>query len=267
MKLKANYHTHTLFCDGTASPEDMVKQALRLGFDHLGFSGHVDISPKMDIPAYQKEIRRLAEVYAGQIEILCGGELDSLYPDRHPAGFDYLIGSVHHLRAGGDTPLAVDWDVQMKQLLTEGFGGDGYRLCRAYYRQIAEAYGKGGCTWIGHFDLVTRFNPVWHFVDETDPRYLQPAFEAMDALAEQGLPFEINTKQAASGQVFPGEILLRHLRERGGEILISSDAHRPEDLDQGFEAAAGMVLACGFDHVNILTLENGRPVFHPVPAI
>ena len=53
MKLKANYHTHTLFCDGTASPEDMVKQALRLGFDHLGFSGHVDISPKMDIPAYQ----------------------------------------------------------------------------------------------------------------------------------------------------------------------------------------------------------------------
>ena len=264
MKLKANYHTHTRFCDGTASPEEMVRQALRLGFEHLGFSGHVDIHPKMDIPAYQREIRRLAEAYAGQIDILCGGELDSLYPDRQPTGFDYLIGSVHHLRACGDTPLAVDWDVQMQQLLTEGFGGDGYRLCRAYYRQLAEAYGKGGCTWIGHFDLVTRFNPDWRFVDETDARYLQPAFEAMDALAERGLPFEINTKQAASGKIFPGEPLLRHLREIGGEILISSDAHRPEDLDRGFDTAAALARICGFDHVNILIPGDGAPVFHPV---
>ena len=50
MKLKANYHTHTSLCDGTASPEEMVLEALRKGFDHLGFSGHVDIHPQMDVP-------------------------------------------------------------------------------------------------------------------------------------------------------------------------------------------------------------------------
>ena len=79
MKLKANYHTHTSLCDGTASPEEMVLEALRKGFDHLGFSGHVDIHPQMDVPAYQQEIRSLAKKFAGEIEILCGGELDSLY--------------------------------------------------------------------------------------------------------------------------------------------------------------------------------------------
>ena len=33
-------HTHTSFCDGTASPEEMAEAALRLGLDCLGFSGH-----------------------------------------------------------------------------------------------------------------------------------------------------------------------------------------------------------------------------------
>ena len=42
MRLKANYHTHTTFCDGADTPEEVVKEALRLGMTHLGFSGHMD---------------------------------------------------------------------------------------------------------------------------------------------------------------------------------------------------------------------------------
>lgn len=264
MKLKANYHTHTSLCDGTASPEEMVLEALRKGFDHLGFSGHVDIHPQMDVQAYQQEIRSLAKKYAGEIEILCGGELDSLYPDQHPAGFDYLIGSVHHMKAGTEEALAVDWDVQMERLLKECYGGDGYRLCRDYYRQVAEAFGGGGCTWIGHFDLVTRYNQDLRFVDEEDPRYLGPAFETIDLLAERGLPLEINTKQVRLGKIYPSIPLLKHLRERGGEIVISSDAHRPEDLDLGFEAAANRALLCGFNHTHILVREGNGTAFRAV---
>ena len=40
--LKANYHTHTTFCDGDNTAEQMVQRALDLQFDHLGFSGHMD---------------------------------------------------------------------------------------------------------------------------------------------------------------------------------------------------------------------------------
>ena len=42
MKLKANYHTHTVFCDGADTPEDVVLAAIGKGFTHLGFSGHMD---------------------------------------------------------------------------------------------------------------------------------------------------------------------------------------------------------------------------------
>ena len=37
---KANLHTHTSFCDGKNSPEEMVRSAVEKGFDVLGFSGH-----------------------------------------------------------------------------------------------------------------------------------------------------------------------------------------------------------------------------------
>lgn len=250
--LKANYHTHTTYCDGRSTPEEMVLRAIELGFEHLGFSGHVDIDPVMDVPAYLAEITRLQEKYRGRIDILRGGELDNMYPDRRPAGFEYLIGSAHHMRSG-DQVLAVDWsEEQLLRLLNEGFGGDGLKLCRAYFRLIAETYHRGSCTWIGHFDLVTRHNHSLHFVDEEDPAYLASAREVIEYLVGEDLPLEINTKQAHWGKLYPGAPMLKALRELGGEIVISSDAHHISELDKGFDRAAALAKSCGFDHANIL---------------
>ena len=35
-----NYHTHSTYCDGKASPREMVDFAVAHGFTALGFSGH-----------------------------------------------------------------------------------------------------------------------------------------------------------------------------------------------------------------------------------
>ena len=37
---KVNLHTHTCFCDGKNTPEEMVISAIEKGMDVLGFSGH-----------------------------------------------------------------------------------------------------------------------------------------------------------------------------------------------------------------------------------
>ena len=85
MKLKANYHTHTVFCDGADTPEDVVLAAIGKGFTHLGFSGHMDYFAHVDAPRYFAELRRLEEKYAGRIEILHGLELDrSIRTPRRP---------------------------------------------------------------------------------------------------------------------------------------------------------------------------------------
>ena len=77
--LRANYHTHTVLCDGSDTPEAMAEQAVRLGFEHLGFSGHMDPDIHMDWPAYVERIGALRERYAGVLDVLMGVELDNVY--------------------------------------------------------------------------------------------------------------------------------------------------------------------------------------------
>ncbi len=257
MALRANYHTHTSFCDGSDAAEDVVLAAIDKGFSHLGFSGHMDPDIHMDFDVYLTEIGRLREKYADRIEILCGVELDNLYDPHCADGAEYVIGSTHFLDVQSEIPMSVDNNEEiMRRLAEEFFGGDYYKLSKSYYDLVSRVYDRLHCTFVGHFDLVTRFNDSMHFLDEEDSRYRMPALEAMEYLVKEGVPFEINCgalNRNRKKELYPNMFLLKNLREFGGEILINSDAHQKELLDGGFDVAVERALACGFTHINILT--------------
>ena len=145
------------------------------------------------------------------------------------------------------------------------YGGDFYALSADYYRFESMVAARLHPTFIGHFDLITRFNDLsradgGHFLDETSDRYLLPARRAMEALVPYGLPFEINCGAVNRGrkkELYPRPELLRHLHELGGEILISADAHQKELLDGGFEEAMEVAHWAGFTHTNFLVREEG----------
>lgn len=256
--LRANYHTHSTFCDGSSTPREMVERALELGFTSLGFSGHVDISPVMDVDAYIREIRRLKEEYKDRIEILCGGEFDTFYPDPLRSDFDYKIGSNHFLDVGADRPIPLDYTEEIfLNLLQQHFNGDVYALCRAYYERVKKVHDITNCDIVGHFDLVTKYNNHLHLIDEDDPRYVDPAMEALEYLLSQGVAFEINTRLAKAGRFYPNRTFLKRIREAGGEIVINSDAHNARDLNAGFDEAIEYAKACGYDHTNYLSMKNG----------
>lgn len=254
--LRANYHTHTTMCDGTNTAEEMVQQALGLGFLHLGFSGHMDPDIHMDWPAYVAEIGRLKQKYADRLDIIMGVELDNIYDPACCPGAEYIIGSTHFLDVDSPNPMAVDnTEGIMVRLCEEYYGGDWLALCRAYYQLEAQVYDKLHCTFVGHFDLVTRFNDSLHFVDETSKAYLDPALQAMEYLAGEGVPFEINcgaVNRNRKKELYPRTELLRALHDFGGEIFISADAHQRELLNGAFDVAVAKAIDCGFTHVNIL---------------
>ena len=181
--LLANYHTHTTLCDGSDTPEAVAAEADRLGIKHLGFSGHMDPDIHMAWPDYVKAISALKEQYQGRMDILMGVELDNLYDPACCPGAEYIIGSTHFLDVETPLPISVDNTPEMmQQLADEHFGGDFYALSKAYYELEAKVYDRTKCTFVGHFDLVTRFNDDMHFLDETSKRYLGPALEAMEYL-------------------------------------------------------------------------------------
>ena len=245
--MKANYHTHTVFCDGRNTPEELVQEAIRLGCPEIGFSGHsytyFDESYCMSragTEEYKKTIRGLQEQYAGRIRIRLGVEQD--YYSEEPTGdYDYVIGSVHYVKKDG-VFLPVD-ESREQQLLAVGkyYGGDFYAFAEDYYRTVADLYRKTRCDVIGHFDLIAKFNEDGSLFDPAHPRYRKAAGDALEALLKTPAVFEWNTGAMARGYrtvPYPAPELARRIREAGGRLIFSSDCHEASQLLFGFETFA-----------------------------
>ena len=110
--MKANYHTHTTWCDGRDTPEDVILAAIGRGFDVIGFSSHAMLPENLldwvltPVKAidYARNIRALARKYRDRIQVLCGVEADYIpggaNPDRATYATvapDYIIGSIHNV--------------------------------------------------------------------------------------------------------------------------------------------------------------------------
>lgn len=254
MKLLSNAHTHTTFCDGRNTVQEMAEAAIERGFISLGFSIHgwtpYEITPlSLEKEArYRAEVHRVAALYRDRIEIICGIERDAAY-ERSIDGFDYHIDSVHFFPYAGEM-LQVDYRAEILQDdVNRLFGGDYYAYCREYYRKVCTTCEASSAAFLGHIDLVTKFNEGGRRFDESDPRYVRAAFEAAECAVRRGLPVEINTGAISRGYrtaPYPNPALLRHIHDIGGEIIINSDAHAADAIDCAFPQALELAKACGF---------------------
>lgn len=242
--MMCDLHVHTVFSDGKNKPEEIVLEAILRGLGTIGFSDHsytfFDESycmMKERIGEYFDTIRSLRDRYGNKIKILAGIEQD--YYSNEPTDFcDYVIGSVHYLKLQNDY-IEVDWSPQILHSAAERyFGGDLYALAAQYYETVGDLGRKMHPDIIGHFDLISLFNEKEALFSEDDPRYLKPAFAAVDHLIDAGCRvFEINTGAMARGYKktpYPSKTLRDYIRKKGGRFILSSDSHRKETLCYAF---------------------------------
>lgn len=252
----STFHNHTTFCDGKHTAEEMVRAAVAAGCPSLGFSGHsytfFDESYCMSqagTKAYQAEIARLKAAYAERIRILCGVEQD-YWSDAPTEGYDFVIGSVHYvLKNGHFLPVDNSKDELLRGVNAQ-YGGDVLAFCADYYRQVADVQRKTGCTFVGHFDLVTKFNEDGALFSQDDPRYRRAALEAVDALCGQGAVFEINTGAMAKGYraaPYPARFLLERIRDRGCRVVLNADCHDAKKLLFGLDRAERLAKDVGVE--------------------
>lgn len=261
-----NLHTHSVWCDGADTLEELVLEAIRLGMDTIGFSSHsytpFDTSCCMtDTDGYIAQCSALKSKYRGKINILCGVEAD-YYSDAasyQGKGFDFVIGSVHYLKCGEEY-LPID---ESAQILTEGAKkhfSSMAELVRQYYALEADVVRKTGCDIIGHFDLITKFCDVCpQIIDTCSQDYTSARDHALSALIKTGKIFEVNTGAMARGYrrlPYPDASCLRTIAERGGKVMITSDCHKKEQLCYGFETAKEILVSNGFKCVYLYN--NGR---------
>ena len=127
---KANYHTHTKYCDGKNTVAEMTKAAFDKGFTHLGFSGHgytdFDESYCMSRENIQNYLRDVAAVkaeYAGKMEVYAGVEQDCFSTESTDI-YDYIIGSTHYVYKDGLYHTVDESEEKTNAIVREFFGGD-----------------------------------------------------------------------------------------------------------------------------------------------
>lgn len=258
-------HTHSTLCDGVNTPEEMAAAACAAGIRHFGISCHSHTPAPLDagatlpadMSAYRRTVAALREQYRGRMEILLGLEWDSC-ADVSPDGFDYWIGSVHHLRGADGGYYAIDYDAEQFAACCALFGGDALAAAEAYYARVAEVAAKKPSV-LGHLDLITKLNADGRFFDESSPRYRAAALGALRAVDPDTTLLEINTGGVSRGYrelPYPAPFLLKEWRAMGGRIIITSDSHSTDTLLFGYRQAAQLARETGFDRTVLLTADG-----------
>lgn len=253
-----NLHTHSTFCDGKNTPEEIVREAMERGFAAIGFSGHgytgFDLRYCMkDLKGYITEINRLKEVYRGKIEIYLGMEEDA-FSLMNRSELDYIIGSSHYIYAGGEYyPVDSGYDYFIKCLAV--FENDRMRLAEAYYSAFCAYIHQRKPDIVGHFDLITKFDESNEPLFLGNDKYNALAERYIGEAAKTGCIFEVNTGAITRGlrtAPYPSENLLRVLKKADARLILSSDSHSADTLDAYFEETRYLLRQIGFEHVYVL---------------
>lgn len=265
-RIKQNLHTHSVYCDGNDTVEEMVQEAILKKFTVLGFSGHGKCaldSISMDdqrINAYITDILEMKEKYKNQISIHLGIEQDMAGRLENSSDFEYVIGSKHFINT---TPI--DYSFEVFTELFESYHKDYVKLCKDYYEDVARMRDWQEVDIIGHLDLITKYNEDESFFKFEDKKYVSIVCDCVDSLLSKNKIFEINTGAIARGYrttCYPYKNILKYLQEHGARICLNSDCHNRKKLDCAYEQTMELIRDCGFKEMVLLT-DNGfeaRPI-------
>jgi histidinol-phosphatase (PHP family) len=269
-----NFHSHTRFCDGSDHPEAYIVEAIKQGFQRYGFSSHAPIPlpnnfalTTESFPEYQKEILRLRMLYKDKIEIFLGIEADFIsgitnnFDDfRKTFKLDYIIGSVHVVINNEGKTWFIDGSKQ--SIYDEGlmhcFDNDIRRAIAGFYHQTNTMIESEHFEILGHLDKITMHNQNRFFT--TDQKWYQNlVFETIDLIKEKNVVVEVNTRglyKKRSNDFFPETFILKHLFAKNIPVMISSDAHKPDEISLLHQEAKSLLKKIGYKEQAIID-KNG----------
>jgi histidinol-phosphatase (PHP family) len=245
MIYKTDYHTHSHFSDGKASPDEYIAPALLAGLSEIGFSEHLVLTDdqqdwsikRTDIPEYINKIKTLRDRNK-DIKIKTGFEVDYL-PGKEDEiksliqqlDLDYVIGSVHYL---GESTVDLSPEFYKNKNIDH--------LFEEYFDQVCAAIATGLFDIIAHCDLIRIFG--CKFSADPEPFYRKIAKK----MKEYDVAFEVNTngRNRPLADFYPDRRFLHVFRDEGVPVCVNSDAHLPLRVGQFFDEAYDLLFKAGY---------------------
>ncbi len=202
--IKGDLHMHTTWSDGKATIQEMAEKAMELGYEYIAITDHSPSSTIANGLSIERLMEKKKELQAVNkkmkgINILMGSEVDikmdgSLdYPDEVLKGLDVVIASVH-----------------------SGFKMDRDTITKRIVGALENPYVHA----LGH--------PTGRLINEREP-YDVDIDQLIEAALRHDKALEVN---ASYLRLDLKDLHVRKAARAGVKIIISTDAHRPEQLLQ-----------------------------------
>ena len=266
----ANYHTHSLYCDGKEIPENYITEAIKNRMLALGFSSHApvpfenewSIRTHFDLDKYSNEIDQLKLKYKPGIEIYKALEIDyipGLAEDfrsfKETFSLDYTIGSVHLVVNPEEPDL---WFIDgptsnFDNGLEKVFHNDIRKGVEQYYRQSVAMIESQQPDIIGHPDKI-KMNNQGRYFSEQHPWHKKLLLELLETAKKHHTIVEINTrgiyKKRNSG-LYPDLWAIKYCSQNDIPLMLNADAHKPSELEGFFRETALMLSRIGIKELTI----------------
>jgi histidinol-phosphatase (PHP family) len=246
----------------TENADRYLEAAAAAGIAELGVSEHIHRFTQSlelwDHPFWREQATDDIDAYCEFVrgtELRLGIEMDFVpgAEDRtanllEARDFDYVVGSVHFI--GDDAVDHEGFDIW------EGTG-DPDRVWSRYFETLAAAARSGLFDILAHPDLVK----VWgrgRPLPDRDPRaHYEPAVEA---IAETGVAVEVSTAglRKPVGELYPAPAFAEMCVEAGAAFALSSDAHLPEHVGYGYDAALEFLDGLGVSEICVFERRQRR---------
>lgn len=273
-----SYHTHSDFCDGKASMEEVCKEAIRLNMSALAFTSHAPVpfannySLRFEqLMNYRQQFDRMKSLYGNQIDLFIGleadyipGETVSFYEWRKLLKLDFILGSVHLVK---DPLSGQKWFIDgapenYERGLAEVYKGDIKRGVTDYFNQVRQMIRIERPDIIGHIDKIKMNNRDRYFSIKDD-WYLNDFYHTLDVVKEVGGVVEINSRGIYRGkyhQCFPHINGIQRCLQLDIPLTLASDSHQPDELTNGFDLALNIALEAGVKQVSMFHCEGWEKV-------
>lgn len=267
-----SYHTHTNFSDGRNTIDEMLSQAVNLGWKEIGISNHLIIHKNIrktsfyknslnhgfsdmyrdsfeqslkDFKDHSRFIRETATKYP--LKVFIGYETDffiykgwkSEFKDFiKEIDYDYLVSGNHYFMSEDGETL---YDIGSFKPDSESDATEQFEtLLQRHYQTIGKAVESGFFTFLAHLDYA-RYCPFTHQI-----LMLNEQFKIVQKLKKYGMACELSTKGLRRiDDFYPSEPVVKELIKENVPIVISDDAHFCHELGIDFEKAENLLQKLG----------------------
>ena len=273
--MTANYHTHCTYCDGKDPMSAFVTEAEKLGYTQLGFSSHAPVPfenkfgiKTEQIPAYCHEIDQLQSQTS--VRLLKSLECDFIPEMSTPFEtfkqtyqLDYIIGGVHLVKPKHSDQL---WfiDGHDRDIYDNGlanfFNGNIREAVTTFWEQTFEMLETQRLDIIAHMDKIKMHNQH-RFFQEDENWYKILVDKAIQLIHQYDVVMEINTRglyKKRSDAFYPSTEILLKARKLDIPVVISTDAHKAEELGLFAVEAEQELQRCGYGNIVHFDTEQKR---------